>query len=225
MVEALVRELPDPRLHEVLMELLWRGLRRAGGTDAAAAPGLVALESELGAPVIARLRGLSAEDLLEWGAELALEINRHRNTVVELRPCRLGWGSLETSEASARLSAHGLELACAGAAEGGAVVEFEVPWDFVSTAAPAVLAGPPFFFYCDVERLVAVGALPEAIVHGSWVPTPDALLEIKCDASPELFRPLCAALAGRPGGAALEAHAEATGSAGAAGGAAGAPRR
>lgn len=178
LAETLVHARPDPRLHEVLLELLWRGLRRseaidvdpAGAAGASDARGSVvgdtgalsAIRGLLGDGVCQRLRALTAEEMLEWGRDLALDLNRNEfGRVVNLRSCSLVVGSVFQAPCVVTASAFGLDVVSAlptnfndiggaanssasvaansyadGAAEspvdGGKELCFEVPWDCAS---------------------------------------------------------------------------------------------
>lgn len=125
---ALVGAAPDPRLHEVLLELLWRALRRVGPSAALAAlawahPALVRLEALQGG-LCARIRGLAPEDVLGSAAVLALELSSEGEPAV--LACRLV--SAWEEEFIAVFTAHALAFHRLGERDS----VFEVPWEVVT---------------------------------------------------------------------------------------------
>eukprot|EP00747_Dinoflagellata_sp_TGD_P097803 gnl/TRDRNA2_/TRDRNA2_167246_c0_seq1.p1 gnl/TRDRNA2_/TRDRNA2_167246_c0~~gnl/TRDRNA2_/TRDRNA2_167246_c0_seq1.p1 ORF type:complete len:880 (+),score=170.90 gnl/TRDRNA2_/TRDRNA2_167246_c0_seq1:233-2641(+) len=126
LVTALLGGAPDPRLHEVLFELLWRALRRAGtgmalSALAAAHPALALLEQRR-AGLCARIQSLTPEDLLEDAQLLALELSCDGEPTVFA--CQL---PAVGGKAVAVFSAH----AIAFHREGESQAALEAPWEAV----------------------------------------------------------------------------------------------
>ncbi|CAJ1437152.1 unnamed protein product, partial [Effrenium voratum] len=91
LVESLCLARPDPKLHEMLLELLWRGLRRRdGATQGTAALDL--LGALKGPKIQHQLRHeVSAEQLMDWGLDLSLDLSRRRKEIQGLA-CSVAWG-------------------------------------------------------------------------------------------------------------------------------------
>lgn len=63
------RLLHDPSTSQVLFEFLWRGLRHVDLTKGAHGP----LSRTVGLGPLRRIQAMSAQQLLEWGRDIALE--------------------------------------------------------------------------------------------------------------------------------------------------------
>jgi len=86
LVDILLNSWPDPRLHEVLLEILWRAMRRIASGAAllalsAAHPAMSCLECKK-AGLCMRIRSLTADDMLQGSQELALELSSQSSLVV-----------------------------------------------------------------------------------------------------------------------------------------------
>eukprot|EP00928_Gymnodinium_smaydae_P018350 TRINITY_DN16990_c0_g2_i3.p1 TRINITY_DN16990_c0_g2~~TRINITY_DN16990_c0_g2_i3.p1 ORF type:complete len:957 (+),score=258.99 TRINITY_DN16990_c0_g2_i3:70-2871(+) len=133
LVGTLLGWAPDPRLHEVLLELLWRALRRVSpgaGLAALAAwhPALVRLES-VQTGLCARIQSLTPDDLLACAQALALELGAQGEPPFLACQWRLdggcSWGDAEDALAVFTTYA----LACHP--EGEPDPAWEVPWEAV----------------------------------------------------------------------------------------------
>eukprot|EP00931_Biecheleriopsis_adriatica_P023598 TRINITY_DN14872_c0_g1_i2.p1 TRINITY_DN14872_c0_g1~~TRINITY_DN14872_c0_g1_i2.p1 ORF type:complete len:819 (-),score=197.96 TRINITY_DN14872_c0_g1_i2:38-2494(-) len=188
LAESLLGFEPDPRLHEVYLELLWRALRRvAPGAAltllASVHPALVCLETrQVG--LCARLQGLAPEQLLADARGLALELSGSGEPAVF--SCRGAsreeWYSGETGIAV--LSLHGFALH----QEGEMDPVMELPWEALNVEdlrpAPEAEAGfgegscgeaVLLALGLDLDAIHRLGCLPE----GFAVPP---LLELLLDA-------------------------------------------
>eukprot|EP00929_Paragymnodinium_shiwhaense_P070599 TRINITY_DN35750_c0_g1_i1.p1 TRINITY_DN35750_c0_g1~~TRINITY_DN35750_c0_g1_i1.p1 ORF type:complete len:800 (-),score=161.97 TRINITY_DN35750_c0_g1_i1:138-2537(-) len=128
LVASLLEAAPDPHLHEVLFELLWRALRRvAPGAPLAALctahPALVQLEVKHSG-LTSRVRELSPDDILDSSQELSLELSSHDE--LDVFACRLA-----AEEEEEALLAVWSQHAIAFHREGEAEAVWELPWEVI----------------------------------------------------------------------------------------------
>ncbi|CAJ1375742.1 unnamed protein product [Effrenium voratum] len=177
LVESLCLARPDPKLHEMLLELLWRGLRRRdGATQGTAALDL--LGALKGPKIQHQLRHeVSAEQLMDWGLDLSLDLSRRRKEIQGLA-CSVAWGGLRAYECMATFSAHSLVVEGFLSNEDDEQVElsFEVPWVFVQNPDAATARGFPLHLPVALEPLRKSGALEAALAE--LVSLPEAVLHI-----------------------------------------------
>ncbi|CAJ1330712.1 unnamed protein product [Effrenium voratum] len=177
LVESLCLARPDPKLHEMLLELLWRGLRRRdGATQGTAALDL--LGALKGPKIQHQLRHeVSAEQLMDWGLDLSLDLSRRRKEIQGLA-CSVAWGGLRAHECMATFSAHSLVVEGFLSNEDDEQVElsFEVPWVFVQNPDAATARGFPLHLPVALEPLRKSGALEAALAE--LVSLPEAVLHI-----------------------------------------------
>ncbi|CAE8620841.1 unnamed protein product, partial [Polarella glacialis] len=176
LADALLGCEPDPRLHESLLELLWRGLRRlpsgAGLSALAAAhPALLLLEARQ-AGLCARLQSLAPDQLLADARGLALELC-FPGAEPAVFGCRSSAGDWAGSDgAIAVFSRHCLGLHHAGEME----PTMELPWEVTSVLdlQRAPEASSAFgdgggesvlmALSVDLEALWRLGCLPDVAV-------------------------------------------------------------
>eukprot|EP00439_Symbiodinium_sp_Y106_P001956 s7394_g1.t1 len=115
LVETLILSRPDPKLHQLLLELLWRALRRvpcpAGSLHAKdVAPAMRLFRELAGSRQQQQLQQVSGEQLLDWNLDLALQINRHPSDVVSLSNCEVAWGSFRAHQCVVTFSSYSFVL-------------------------------------------------------------------------------------------------------------------
>ncbi|CAE7781113.1 unnamed protein product [Symbiodinium sp. CCMP2456] len=114
LVETLILSRPDPKLHQLLLELLWRALRRvpcpAGSLHAKDAPAMRLFRELAGSRQQQQLQQVSGEQLLEWNLDLALQMNRHPQDVVSLSNCEVAWGSFRAHQCVVTFSSYSFVL-------------------------------------------------------------------------------------------------------------------
>ncbi|CAK9019238.1 unnamed protein product [Durusdinium trenchii] len=99
---------PDPQLHEVLLELLWRGLRHVtlDGKHPESSP-ITTLQTTFGMGPVKRLQALTPQQLLEWGCDIALEeVSRSKHPVVTLCDCKVQIASVQLVPKAVVVSAY-----------------------------------------------------------------------------------------------------------------------
>eukprot|EP00929_Paragymnodinium_shiwhaense_P015803 TRINITY_DN12390_c0_g2_i1.p1 TRINITY_DN12390_c0_g2~~TRINITY_DN12390_c0_g2_i1.p1 ORF type:complete len:3304 (+),score=1138.40 TRINITY_DN12390_c0_g2_i1:143-10054(+) len=179
LIECLVRDRPDPKLHEVLLELLWRGMRRIDVSSNAAIqknfPALHLLGRLVGMGPALKLREVTAEELLDWGLDLALQLSRRGQDVVAVSPCSLTWGGFVVESCVATFSAHSFVIE---AAMDSCELLIEVPWSHVTKADEAVQQAPPLRFAVDLNALRTAGTMHPMAVADE-IGRSDALLELE----------------------------------------------
>eukprot|EP00930_Biecheleria_cincta_P034182 TRINITY_DN2363_c0_g1_i6.p1 TRINITY_DN2363_c0_g1~~TRINITY_DN2363_c0_g1_i6.p1 ORF type:complete len:2350 (-),score=650.32 TRINITY_DN2363_c0_g1_i6:17-7066(-) len=192
LVETLVLARPDPKLHELLLELLWRGLRRFDD-QTAASPAYQLLVQLTGETPPKRLQEVSSEQLLDWGPDLALQLSKKNYEVMSLPHCHISWGGLHIEDCGAVFSPHSLVVEgmfMSGATEAlsgeeeaeqqGEEIMIEVPWACVQSPDLAVARGLPLHLPVDVEALCRLGLLTPTLA--SLVSLPEAALQISSSA-------------------------------------------
>eukprot|EP00913_Durusdinium_trenchii_P031922 g29897.t2 len=188
---------PDPKLHEMLVEMLWRGLRRQDDGSPNQAPALELLAALRGPRVARQLKEeararvvsgvvdaqtkeaaftaaerseVSAEHVKDWGIDLALQISRRPE--VHYLDCSISWGGLRANECAATFSSHSLHVV------GGLLnteevsevqVEFEIPWVFVQNPDAVVARGFPLRLTVLLEPLKACGTLAPGVAELVWL--------------------------------------------------------
>ncbi|CAK0887919.1 unnamed protein product, partial [Prorocentrum cordatum] len=157
LVELLVSGRPDPKHHEVLLELLWRGLRRADD-PAGGAPALSLLSGAVGAGPCCKLQKVSAQQLIDWGSDMALQLSRRGHEVMPLPECALAWGGLAAAGCVVTFTAYGLSV-------DGGEVSLEVPWAWVAEPLAAVERGMPLCLRVDAAELLELGTLTADIAE------------------------------------------------------------
>ncbi|CAK9054831.1 Ankyrin-2 [Durusdinium trenchii] len=171
LVETLCAARPDPKLHEMLVEMLWRGLRRQDDGSPNQAPALELLAALRGPRVARQLKEeVSAEHVKDWGIDLALQISRRPE--VHYLDCSISWGGLRANECAATFSSHSLHVV------GGLLnteevsevqVEFEIPWVFVQNPDAVVARGFPLRLTVLLEPLKACGTLAPGVAELVWL--------------------------------------------------------
>eukprot|EP00930_Biecheleria_cincta_P042038 TRINITY_DN28908_c0_g1_i1.p1 TRINITY_DN28908_c0_g1~~TRINITY_DN28908_c0_g1_i1.p1 ORF type:complete len:629 (+),score=157.36 TRINITY_DN28908_c0_g1_i1:67-1953(+) len=195
LVKVLVQDLPDPRLHEALLELLWRGLRHVNldrGTtgqedsEESAAEVVEALGLLLGPEAGQRLQRVTAMELLDWGRELALEISKSQPPVLCGDGISATLGLLAWSDCRLYLSAHGLELLTPNPRGGGEGDEIGLEIPYSALHKPEVItdkgtenaaAATVLRFRSDVDSLRALGG-PSAAAAEALLGDTDVFLEV-----------------------------------------------
>eukprot|EP00435_Cladocopium_sp_Y103_P061670 s837_g23.t1 len=181
LVETLCLARPEPKLHEMLLETLWRALRRQDDSQGAAQGSALALLGELcGAQMTQQLRHqVSGDQIKDWGLDLCLQISTRRFDVLGLEDVEVTWGGLEAELCSVTFSSHSLLVVGIVASEvNQGSFAFEVPWVFVQNADAVIARGFPLRFPVLVDSLRQCGALEPALAD--VVSLDEAVLQIHC---------------------------------------------
>eukprot|EP00927_Polykrikos_kofoidii_P070902 TRINITY_DN67271_c0_g1_i1.p1 TRINITY_DN67271_c0_g1~~TRINITY_DN67271_c0_g1_i1.p1 ORF type:complete len:761 (-),score=132.66 TRINITY_DN67271_c0_g1_i1:323-2605(-) len=211
LVDALVRECPDPKLHEAFLEILWRGLRRCN--CAVATPGKATIEGQtegsggvtsvgdatrssdtaaarhfaslVGNAAYQKVQSLTAQELLDWGLDMALQLSRAQCSLIGLAECVITWGCLRVRHGTVTFSAYGFEVIghlSDDASEGD--LSFEIPWScarLLDLARPLETVmqsdGVSLYFFCNLEAILTLGTLTAQAA--ALVGSGDAILEIQ----------------------------------------------
>jgi len=169
---ALLSGTPDPRLHEALLEILWRGLRRVAAGAALTSlasvhPALICLE-ERQVGLSARLQGLSSEQLLADARGFALELAEVQPPAFAYRVVSEGWDDGRPGTAV-------MSSFCLGLHPENGELEpaLELPWESLQLVdlCPAPEAEVSFgnssgevvllIMSVDVEQMMQLGCLSE----------------------------------------------------------------
>eukprot|EP00930_Biecheleria_cincta_P004175 TRINITY_DN105065_c0_g1_i1.p1 TRINITY_DN105065_c0_g1~~TRINITY_DN105065_c0_g1_i1.p1 ORF type:complete len:1472 (-),score=275.07 TRINITY_DN105065_c0_g1_i1:16-4347(-) len=188
LINALLHASPDLRLHQTLVELLWRGLRRLSPVSCKPSQdnsrsrsrsrsrhkennAVQQLEECAGTGTCSLLQSLAAKDMLEGRTQVAMQISRRRNEVFGPYPCSFEWGGFSQEQGMATFTAHSITL------EADGETLLEIPWaliDLPDLLLPEedqplsfALREPswPVLLNVDIQGASLVSALP------TWVAT------------------------------------------------------